>query len=133
MPGSCLPATTTSLSLYWGLASLESKERIESSNKLISSLETIDSPILTTEDLENVTPNLSYALKRLIKGLSSSRKAARQGFSLALSQVRFDVFFVDLLNSLKILATSLPGVSLDLVLDLILKHTEITGGLKGQV
>jgi hypothetical protein len=34
---------------------------------------------------ENKTENLKYALKRLVKGLSSSREFARQGFSSCLS------------------------------------------------
>jgi DNA polymerase phi len=35
----------------------------------------------------NCAPDVSYALKRLIRGLPSSREAARQGYSLALTEV----------------------------------------------
>ena len=36
---------------------------------------------------EQKSVELKYAIKRLIRGLCSSRGAARQGFSLALSEV----------------------------------------------
>ena len=90
MPGDQM---STSLSLYWGLASLESKERIESADKLMESLlneKKLDSKGLISSETdleEKCSIDLSYSIKRLIKGLASSRKAARRGFSLALTQV----------------------------------------------
>lgn len=41
--------------------------------------------------------DLSYTLKRLVKGLGSSRKAARQGFAMALTEIilQFDHISVD--------------------------------------
>jgi DNA polymerase phi len=47
---------------------------------------------------------LSYTLKRLIKGLASSRKAARQGFAMALTEIilMFDTITVeDIINFMK--------------------------------
>ncbi len=39
------------------------------------------------EDDQQLCPNLSYALQRLVRGLASSNPFARQGFSLSLTQV----------------------------------------------
>ena len=36
---------------------------------------------------EGCTEELDYSIKRLVKGLASSRESARQGFSVALCQV----------------------------------------------
>ncbi|KAG5456631.1 MAG: hypothetical protein BJ554DRAFT_3577 [Olpidium bornovanus] len=60
-------------------------------------------------------PDVSYALKRLLRGLPSSRDGARQGFALALTEV---LAFLDFLD-------------VSTVLDLIAQHTEVSSGLKG--
>ena len=48
--------------------------------------------------------DLSYTLSRLVKGLASSRKAARQGFAMALTEIilMFDTVTVeDVINYMK--------------------------------
>lgn len=37
---------------------------------------------------------MEYSLKRLVKGLASSREGARQGFALALTEVAFPATFL---------------------------------------
>jgi DNA polymerase phi len=93
--------SSSSLALYWELASLDSKTRINSAAKLIHLLKNFQSEfekddkkkdlvIQSTEDLDNhCAPDMTYALKRLIRGLPSSRQGARQGFSVTLTEVIF--------------------------------------------
>lgn len=94
----------STLNFFWQLASLDPAKRLDTAVSLLSTLaefqeqhvqstqpkyaETLaahsgnqdDWKILLAEDV-------SYAIIRLIKGLSSARDGARQGFSLALSEV----------------------------------------------
>ena len=46
-----------------------------------------DSPLTNTALPTNLCPSLAYALKRLTRGLASSRAGARQGFALALTEI----------------------------------------------
>ena len=47
-----------------------------------------DAPLTNTVLPTTICPSLAYALKRLTRGLASSRAGARQGFALALTEVR---------------------------------------------
>lgn len=64
-------------------------------------------------------PDVAYSLKRLLRGLPSSREGARQGFAVALTEL---------------LARLLPQqkISLSMILDLLAKYTAFTGAAKGQ-
>ena len=66
---------------FWDLASVKEQVREKAAAQLIH--------ILVAEEKANVEEKkqLAYALTRLIRGLSSSRDGARQGFSTALTQV----------------------------------------------
>ena len=65
------------MALFTQLASLNPKQRKDAAAQLIHRLKS--EPELTS--------NVDYALKRLVKGLGSSRDGARLGFSLALTEV----------------------------------------------
>jgi hypothetical protein len=65
------------------------------------------------EDSSTASDDLQYALRRLVRGVQSSRQCCRQGFSLALSEL------------LVAFPTELSGV-----LDLIRQSTELQPGLK---
>lgn len=65
------------LSCFWSLADLDETSRAESVIGIIKELKSSS----TQEE------TLAYVLKRLVKGLASSRKRARQGFSTALVHV----------------------------------------------
>lgn len=68
---------------------------------------------------------LSEALRRLIRGLCSGRKAARSGFSVALTE-----FLIQHLGS----PSSTDGsLQISRVIDVLVKQTEITGKIAGQV
>jgi DNA polymerase phi len=88
--------TSTTLPLYWDLASFDPQKRTTAAQTLISTLANFQADFEenggkaeSTEDTldANCAPDVSYALKRLIRGLPSSREAARQGYSLALTEV----------------------------------------------
>ncbi|KAJ3128620.1 DNA-directed DNA polymerase, partial [Physocladia obscura] len=70
----------------------------------------------TTDELPD---DAAYALKRLVRGLASSRDRARQGFTLAL---------VELLTVLKQLAS----VTVDTVVDLVESFNVLSNSLKAQ-
>ncbi|KAG0749780.1 hypothetical protein G6F57_001649 [Rhizopus arrhizus] len=117
---------TTTLQLYWDLASFDPSVRQRAAHSLIKTLaefqktheETLEQIDVadTEEKLDALcASDVSYAVRRLIRGLSSSRQGARQGFSLALTEL---LAIVEL-------------ISAKLVLDLLFKWTECTGSMKG--
>ncbi|KAI9246187.1 DNA polymerase phi-domain-containing protein [Sporodiniella umbellata] len=117
---------TTTLQLYWDLASFDPIARQTAAKSLIETLanfqkaheETLkEKDVVDSEEKLDIlcASDVSYAVRRLIRGLSSSRQGARQGFSLALTEL---LAVVDL-------------ISVGLVLDLLFKWTEITGSMKG--
>lgn len=90
------------LPLFGILASLDASERNAAALTLIKSLAVLQNahktdldPMegeITEERLDQLChPEVVYALKRLLRGLPSDREAARQGFSLALTEVRFPI------------------------------------------
>lgn len=91
---------TTTLQLYWDLASFDPNARKTAAFSLIRTLtdfqvkheETLDnkSEIADTEEKLDLlcASDVSYAVRRLLRGLPSSRQGARQGFSLALTEVK---------------------------------------------
>ena len=78
------------LQQFWGLASLDPTKRISACQNLINEL--IKSQHKHNKQSE-MCADLSYSVKRLVRGVLSSRDAARQGFALALVELllEFDV------------------------------------------
>jgi hypothetical protein len=72
-------------------------------------------PTTSSTSLDDLHPDVLYALKRLVRGLASPRDAARIGFSVALTE----------------LLAHLPDCPVSPILELILTHTEVTGSTKG--
>ncbi|KAF3783570.1 DNA polymerase V [Nymphaea thermarum] len=68
------------------------------------------------EGLKNCAPSLRYALRRLIRGVSSSRECARQGFALGLTTV----------------LGTIQSISIDSTLELIDNLLEVSSSMKGQ-
>ncbi|KAL7313927.1 DNA-directed DNA polymerase [Mucor circinelloides] len=118
---------TTTLQLYWDLASFDPSARQTAALSLIKTLadfqksheETLENKndIADTEEKLDLlcASDVSYAVRRLLRGLPSSRQGARQGFSLALTEL---LAIVDV-------------VSTKLVLDLLFQYTERTGAMSG--
>ena len=99
---------STTLPLFWHLSSANKKERLNASVKLISSLEHFqsnfvpkDSPETSENEDEDEgeggksdgldalnAQDVSYSMRRLIRGLASPRESSRLGFAVALTEVR---------------------------------------------
>ncbi|XP_068497145.1 rDNA transcriptional regulator pol5 [Phaseolus vulgaris] len=67
------------------------------------------------DGLDNCAPSVRYAVRRLIRGVSSSRECARQGFALGLT----------------VLAGT-PNIKIDSFLKLVVNLLEVTSSMKGQ-
>ncbi|CAL5358197.1 unnamed protein product [Camellia sinensis] len=68
------------------------------------------------DGLNNCAPSLRYAVRRLIRGVSSSRECARQGFALGLT----------------VLIGAIPSIKVDALLKLIVDLLEVSSSMKGQ-
>jgi DNA polymerase phi len=95
---------STTLPLFWKLSSASQKDRVDASVKLVSALEQFqvhfvpkDSPPTSDGD-EDAGPktdgldalnaqDVSYSIRRLIRGLASPRESSRLGFAVALTEV----------------------------------------------
>lgn len=66
--------------------------------------------------LKNCAPTMRYAIRRLIRGISSSRACARQGFALGFAAV----------------VGAIPCIELEALLKLIEELLEVTSSMKGQ-
>ncbi len=90
------------LSKFWELASADEKKRLAAAEELVASV--------------NDAETLEYSLKRLVRGLPSSRDAARLGFSLALTQL---------------LSSKSTTLSINSVIDLLIQFTQTASAMKG--
>ncbi|KAG0086769.1 DNA-directed DNA polymerase [Podila epicladia] len=115
------------LPLFGILASLDASERNAAALTLIKSLAVLQNahktdldPMegeISEERLDQLChPEVVYALKRLLRGLPSDREAARQGFSLALTELLIGLNFL----------------TVKIVLELLFRFTEIKNFMKGK-
>jgi len=98
---------STTLPLFWHLSSVSKKERIDASVKLVGALEQFQTQFTQQpapgtsgsdeEDDEDSksdgldllnAQDVAYSIRRLIRGLASSRECSRLGFAVALTEVR---------------------------------------------
>ena len=131
---------SNTLALFWNLAATDREARIDASNELVNALLQQSSDIGNVDDTtlmesplsEQVTDDevagaeqriddantqdVSYAIRRLVRGLASPRENARIGFAVALSG----------------LLTHLKTVSANDVLVLLLKYSVVHGNMNGQ-
>ncbi|CAO1618292.1 unnamed protein product [Parajaminaea phylloscopi] len=105
-----MAASSSSLSLFWELASPSEDKRIQSSSNLVSSLVAQQSAIVATTSREtldgddgdaneaalaaleehldkSLAADVSYSLRRLVRGLASPREQSRIGFAVALTEL----------------------------------------------
>jgi hypothetical protein len=66
-----------SLECYWKLVSADAEERTQAAHDLVAGLRA-DAPPQETQQEDKLPANVDYAVKRLVRGLSSSTEAARQ-------------------------------------------------------
>lgn len=80
------------MDLFWHLANAHPDVRAQATATLVETLIGIEKKgtksAQTKNGFHNISEELDYALGRLVKGLLSSRDAARPGFATALSEVR---------------------------------------------
>ena len=99
---------STTLPLFWHLSSASKKERIDASVKLVSALEHFQAQFTPKETSEPASDeeedeaagtksdglnalnaqDVSYSIRRLVRGLASPRESSRLGFAVALTEVR---------------------------------------------
>lgn len=105
---------TTTLPLFWKLSSNSRQERIDASVKLVGALEQFQSafvpsqapPESSSEEDEGEkeskdtiqdgighanSTDVSYSIRRLVRGLASPRESSRLGFAVALAEVSQDM------------------------------------------
>ncbi|KAJ7098057.1 DNA polymerase phi-domain-containing protein [Mycena belliarum] len=124
---------STTLPLFWHLSSSSKKQRIDASVKLVGALEqfqaqfTPKDPVSDDEgDQDDETragqidvfnaQDVSYSIRRLIRGLASPRESSRLGFAVALTE----------------LLTRLDTVTCSQVLALVIDATKSQGSMTGQ-
>ena len=115
---------TTTLPLFWDLSSASKKDRINASVKLVGALEQFqakfvpqtpapgtsgsdddddedeDEGALKSDELNlQNAQDVSYSIRRLIRGLASPRESSRLGFAVALTEVIYESKTYDDLNS----------------------------------
>lgn len=96
--------------------STDSDKRIQAGYELVESLSKSFRPKEGNRRPSPLPSEVEYAIKRLVRGLSSSTEAARQGFASCLAEV---------------LAVR-PDVPLSLVHEHMLTSTDVTGSVRGQ-
>ena len=105
---------TTTLPLFWDLSSASKKDRINASVKLVGALEQFQAKFVPQTsapgtsgpdddddddddegavksdelNLQNAQ-DVSYSIRRLIRGLASPRESSRLGFAVALTEVNY--------------------------------------------
>ncbi len=104
---------STTLPLFWHLSSTSKKERLDASVKLVGALEHFQAQFVPkssseglSEDEEDQGHNagsrgdgldvlnaqdVSYSIRRLVRGLASPRESSRLGFAVALTEVRSSI------------------------------------------
>ncbi|CAN8251658.1 unnamed protein product [Cochlearia groenlandica] len=125
--------TELPLHYFTDLASPEASVREEAASSLVSILqenqkqyemlpdkESINGGLVLeaekNDGLDNCAPQLRYALRRLVRGVSSSRECARQGFALGLTLV----------------VSLIPSISVESLLKLISEFLSVSSSMKGQ-
>ena len=151
---------STTLPLFWHLSSASKNERLDASVKLISALEHFQSqkaeaaPAFAEssddeDDHENVTQkfkdnldllnaqDVSYSIRRLIRGLASPRESSRLGFAVALTEVRrsvsnFSCYLLNVFSHISQILSRLCTVTCSQIMRLIMESTKHQGSMKGQ-
>ncbi|KAJ7751995.1 DNA polymerase phi-domain-containing protein [Mycena metata] len=128
---------STTLPLFWNLSSASRKQRIDASVKLVGALEQFQTQFVPKDSLEGSgtddegdedveahpdpidvlnAQDVSYSIRRLIRGLASPRESSRLGFAVALTE----------------LLSRLDTVTCSQILVLINDATKSQGSMTGQ-
>lgn len=140
---------TTTLPLFWHLSSALKKERIDASVKLVGALEQFQAQIVPkhchashpadedgakSDGLDALNAHdVSYSIRRLVRGLASPRESSRLGFAVALTEAR-DVHFVNFPfnpDSTQLLSR-IDTVTCSQIVSLIIDSSKTQGSMTGQ-
>ncbi|WCJ18168.1 DNA polymerase V family [Euphorbia peplus] len=95
-------------------------KEVQQAYEMVDNKEVIDGGLKLEAEkddgLNNCAPSLRYAVRRLIRGASSSRECARQGFALGLT----------------VLLGTISSIKVDALLKLIVELLEVSSSMKGQ-
>ncbi|KAI8504946.1 Myb-binding protein 1A [Branchiostoma belcheri] len=96
------------LDLFWEIAEHQDRRRLDAVKGIVAELKkTQDEHKATGKPVHPYSPEIGYALTRLVHGLASSRKAARQGFSTALCELLHEVPVIPLEDVLQLIQKDL--------------------------
>ncbi|CAH1232832.1 MYBBP1A [Branchiostoma lanceolatum] len=99
------------LDLFWEIAEHQDRRRLEAVKGIIGELKkTQDEHSASGKSVPPYSPEVGYALSRLVHGLASSRKAARQGFSTALCELLRQVPAIPVEDALQLIKKDLQVV-----------------------
>ncbi|KAJ7109235.1 DNA polymerase phi-domain-containing protein [Mycena epipterygia] len=128
---------STTLPLFWHLSSASKKQRIDASVKLVGALEQFQAQFVPKDPLQVSASDdegdeddeihtdqidvlnaqdVSYSIRRLIRGLASPRESSRLGFAVALTE----------------LLSRLDTVTCSQILALVIDATKSQGSMTGQ-
>ncbi|KAK9797031.1 hypothetical protein WJX73_010770 [Symbiochloris irregularis] len=111
------------LSFFWDLAEVDQAVRLKAADGLCDHLcadqkgfeekhqsaqDSRDPALTAPASLPGCAASVDYALKRLVRGLESSRKAARQGFAMGLTMALQQISAIPTTNALDSLDSALP-------------------------
>ncbi|KFK28136.1 hypothetical protein AALP_AA8G477000 [Arabis alpina] len=102
-------------------ASLVSRlQEIQKQYEMLPDKESVDGGLMLeaekNDGLDSCAPHLRYALRRLIRGVSSSRECARQGFALGLT----------------LPVSIIPSINVESLMKLITDSLSVSSSMKGQ-
>ncbi|KAG8217899.1 DNA polymerase phi-domain-containing protein [Butyriboletus roseoflavus] len=118
---------STTLPLFWKLSSASKKDRVDASVKLISTLEQFQALHVRQSKSDGSdnegdglgvlnSQDVSYSIRRLVRGLASPRESSRLGFSVALTE----------------LLSRIDTVTCAQIITLIVDSTKRQGSMSGQ-
>jgi DNA polymerase phi len=140
----------TTLPLFWHLSSIQKKERISASIKLVTSLERFqvefvpqDSPETSgEEDGKDATKcdgldalnaqDVAYSIRRLVRGLASPRECSRLGFGVALTEVGYEALPLPVYLMYIQLLSRIDTVTCPQIIALINDSSKTHGSMSGQ-
>lgn len=83
--GGALPYAPEFMQTFWDLASVDGGKRRQAAQMLVDEFSEQAEPGASVEEVQD--KQLTYTLRRLVRGLCSSRDGARHGFCLALTEL----------------------------------------------
>lgn len=132
----------TTLELFWNLSSSTKKDRLDASVKLVSTLDHFQSQFIPppSSEEDDVEDNLetfnaqdvSYSIRRLVRGLASPRESSRIGFSVALTEVCLLKTYLTPMIEFYQLLSRLNSVTCSQIVSLILESSKSQGNMTGQ-